>query len=92
MLSTFVPLINGTKLDVGIYYKSYGFHRSLRLIFLEYSLCSVLSPGVLALDASAIVSTNVIPDMGVDKLLYVRRTDVTFPLQTGRNACFTRSQ
>ena len=86
MLSTFLPLMNGTSLSV-----SRNTHATLDgLICLIVTEC--ISNPVLPLDVppdvtSAVVSSNALPHLGVDELVYVRRTHDFVSLSIGGDAC-----
>jgi hypothetical protein len=70
MLSTFVPLIDGTKLDVGS--GSFQPLAVFNLIQTECSVFSLLSHDILTSFSSPNLSSHVTPFLGVHKLIQVR--------------------
>jgi proteasome activator subunit 4 len=72
MLSTFVPLIDGTSLDVRSPLPFLiAMVPDITLLYAEYTLVAILPFDVSSHHASTILSTHVIPSMGVHQLLYV---------------------
>ena len=69
VLSAFVPLIDGTRLDVSCLRGSTGL---FSYISSEPSCTTILSPDILATLAPSILSANAVSDVGVNKLLHVR--------------------
>lgn len=73
MLSTFVPLINGTNLDVG--YKSLNptiYQANHSDIVTEYTFVSILSTHFSSNLSPNSVSSHVVPPVGIYQLVHIR--------------------
>lgn len=72
MLSTFLPLMNGTSLSVSdILLSNVGQQRLNNGITTEHASNTILSPDILANVTSAILPPDTIQGMGIDKLIHV---------------------
>ena len=81
MLSTFLPLMNGTSLSVSDnILSSVGPQRLNIGITIEHASNTILPPDILANVTSAILPPDTIPGMGIDKLVHVRRTHALIPV------------
>lgn len=78
MLSTFLPILDGTQLDVSRVCFLVIYSNPTRE--LDHFIISILSNNVPAVVASPILSSHVVSRLGVHQFLHVRRKDAIFSI------------